>query len=239
MSAKPLWLRAVHRLERAVGEPVEAAVRTETYFDLMTKATRTTKSVKRKVAGTSTRALHLLNLPAGTDMQRMREQLARMERRINQLSETRRGAATDAMPPTLNPVDLVSRINRDVERSLLRARNGVRYVRGTHAPQARRDAQGGRVAARQGRAVALPQRHGPVRPAGADRAQPRQPQLHPRPAARQQPRRVPHRRRAWTCSCSTGACRTSSTPTTTSSATSTATCRAPSRPCSARAAATR
>jgi polyhydroxyalkanoate synthase len=38
------------------------------------------------------------------------------------------------MPPTLNPLDLVSRINRDVERSLLRARNGVRYVRGTHAP---------------------------------------------------------------------------------------------------------
>src|SRR6476620_5586041 len=38
------------------------------------------------------------------------------------------------MPPTLNPLDLVSKINRDVERSLLRARNGVRYVRGTHAP---------------------------------------------------------------------------------------------------------
>ena len=39
------------------------------------------------------------------------------------------------MPPTLNPLDLVSKINRDVERSLLRARNGVRYVRGTHAPK--------------------------------------------------------------------------------------------------------
>src|SRR6201995_4510974 len=39
------------------------------------------------------------------------------------------------VPPTLNPIDLVSRINRDVERSLQRARNGVRYVRGTHAPQ--------------------------------------------------------------------------------------------------------
>ena len=37
--------------------------------------------------------------------------------------------------PVLNPLDLVSRINRDVERSLLRARNGVRYARGTHAPK--------------------------------------------------------------------------------------------------------
>ena len=35
------------------------------------------------------------------------------------------------MPPTLNPLDLVSRVNRDVERSLLRARNGVRYMRGS------------------------------------------------------------------------------------------------------------
>jgi hypothetical protein len=87
MGAKPLWLRAVYRLERAVGEPVEAAVRTETYFDLMTKVTRTTKSAKRKAAGASTRGLHLLNLPAGTDLARMREQLARMERRINELSE--------------------------------------------------------------------------------------------------------------------------------------------------------
>jgi polyhydroxyalkanoate synthase len=39
------------------------------------------------------------------------------------------------MAPALHPGDLVARINRDVERSLLRARNGVRYVRGTHRPK--------------------------------------------------------------------------------------------------------
>jgi polyhydroxyalkanoate synthase len=38
------------------------------------------------------------------------------------------------MPPVLNPLDLVARVNRDVERSLLRARNGVRYVRGSLRP---------------------------------------------------------------------------------------------------------
>ena len=64
------------------------------------------------------------------------------------------------MPPTLNPVDLVSRINRDVERSLLRARNGVRYVRGTHAPKV--GATPKEVVWQRGkaRAVALPQRAG-------------------------------------------------------------------------------
>ncbi len=38
------------------------------------------------------------------------------------------------MPPTLNPAELLLRVNRDVERSILRARNGVRYIRGTHRP---------------------------------------------------------------------------------------------------------
>jgi polyhydroxyalkanoate synthase len=39
------------------------------------------------------------------------------------------------MAPALSPSDLLSRVNRDVERSLLRARNGIRYVRGTNRPQ--------------------------------------------------------------------------------------------------------
>ena len=83
---QPLWLRAVIRLERAIGEPIESAVRSETYFDLVSTTTR----VRRKVAGTaegvSRRCLHLLNLPAGSDIRGMRQQLARMERRLNQLS---------------------------------------------------------------------------------------------------------------------------------------------------------
>jgi hypothetical protein len=44
---QPLWLKAVHRLERAIGEPVEAAVRTDTYFDAVTKINR----VRRKAGG--------------------------------------------------------------------------------------------------------------------------------------------------------------------------------------------
>jgi polyhydroxyalkanoate synthase len=39
------------------------------------------------------------------------------------------------MAPSLTPGEIVTRINRDVERSLLRARNGVRYVRGVSKPK--------------------------------------------------------------------------------------------------------
>jgi hypothetical protein len=83
---QPLWLRAVIRLERAVGEPIEAAVRSDAYFDLVSTTTRVRSKVLGAAEGVSRRALHMLNLPAGSDIRNMRQQLARMERRLNQLS---------------------------------------------------------------------------------------------------------------------------------------------------------
>jgi hypothetical protein len=83
---QPLWLRAVIRLERVIGEPIESAVRSDTYFDLISTSTRVRRKVVGTAEGVSRRALHLLNLPAGSDIRTMRQQLARMERRLNQLS---------------------------------------------------------------------------------------------------------------------------------------------------------
>ena len=83
---QPLWLRAVIRLERAIGEPIESAVRSETYFDLVSTTTRVRRKVTGTAEGVSRRCLHLLNLPAGSDIRNLRHQLARMERRLNQLS---------------------------------------------------------------------------------------------------------------------------------------------------------
>jgi hypothetical protein len=86
-SARPLWLRAVHRLERAIGEPLEAALHSDTYFDLITELLRARASTGRTMEGLSRRMLHLLNLPAGSDIRRVREQLARVERRLTALSK--------------------------------------------------------------------------------------------------------------------------------------------------------
>jgi hypothetical protein len=78
----PLWLRLVLRAERAIGGPVEAAVRSDAYFDAVAGVNKTAARVSGAVEGVSKRGWHLLNLPAGTDMRRMREQLARMDRRL-------------------------------------------------------------------------------------------------------------------------------------------------------------
>jgi hypothetical protein len=85
--SQPLWLRAVYRLERAIGEPIEAAVRSDTYFDVVAHATRARSRAQEAAEGVSRRCLHLLNLPAGSDVRRVREQLARMERRLATLSD--------------------------------------------------------------------------------------------------------------------------------------------------------
>jgi hypothetical protein len=83
---QPLWLRVILRVERTIGEPIESAVRSDTYFDLVSTTTRVRRKVTGTAEGVSRRCLHLLNLPAGSDIRGMRQQLARMERRLNELS---------------------------------------------------------------------------------------------------------------------------------------------------------
>ena len=87
MAAQPLWLKLVLRLERTVGGPVEAAVHSNTYFDVVTELNRGTRRLTDAVESVSKRGLHLLNLPAGTDIRRVREHLARMDRRLLQITK--------------------------------------------------------------------------------------------------------------------------------------------------------
>jgi hypothetical protein len=83
----PLWLKLVLRVERAVGCQVESAVHSDTYFDLLAELNRTKRRLTSTTESISRRALHLANLPAGTDIRRVREQLAGVERRLVALSK--------------------------------------------------------------------------------------------------------------------------------------------------------
>jgi hypothetical protein len=86
-SGQPLWLQAVYRLERAIGGPIESAVQSDAYFDAVTQLNRARARAIGAVEGVSRRCLHLVNLPAGTDIRRVREQLSRMERRMTALTD--------------------------------------------------------------------------------------------------------------------------------------------------------
>jgi hypothetical protein len=83
----PLWLRFVLRAERAIGVPVEAAVRSDAYFDVVAQVNKSAARLSGAVEDVSKRGWHALNLPAGTDIRRLREQLARMDRRMADMTK--------------------------------------------------------------------------------------------------------------------------------------------------------
>jgi hypothetical protein len=85
-SDRPLWLRTVLKVERTIGGPVESVVRSDTYFDTVATLSKGRRKAIDLVEGVSRRGLHLFNLPAGTDVRRIRAQLSRLERRLDQLS---------------------------------------------------------------------------------------------------------------------------------------------------------
>lgn len=87
MADQPLWLKLVIRFERAIGVPVESAVRSDAYFDLLTHANRTRARLTELTESWSREWLGLLNLPAGSDVRQLREQLARVERQLAELAK--------------------------------------------------------------------------------------------------------------------------------------------------------
>ena len=86
---QPLWLKLILRFERAIGVPVESAVRSDTYFDLIAHANRTRARLTELTEGVTKPWLDLLNLPTGSDVRRLREQLARVERQLAELTKDR------------------------------------------------------------------------------------------------------------------------------------------------------
>ena len=83
--AQPSWVRLVHELERAIAGPIEAAVRSDEYFDLVTQLNRARAHVTKTVESVSEEWLHLFNLPTATDLRKVREQLTRVERQLNKV----------------------------------------------------------------------------------------------------------------------------------------------------------
>jgi hypothetical protein len=84
---QPLWLKLVLRFERAIGVPVESAVRSDAYFDFLTHANRTRARLTELTEGWSQEWLRLFNLPAGSDVRQLREQLARVERQLAEIAK--------------------------------------------------------------------------------------------------------------------------------------------------------
>ena len=81
-SKAPLWRRVFDTGERAVGSRLESLVQTGEFAALVGLGTHLRAEVIRRVERQSSRLWHLANLPAGSDIRRLREQLVRVDRRL-------------------------------------------------------------------------------------------------------------------------------------------------------------
>jgi hypothetical protein len=99
MSDAPLWRQAFDSAERAVAPRAESLVRTPG-FALGAALVRRAHTLARGTARDVTaRAWHLLNLPAGSDVTRLRAQIGALDREVRRLglqleAERRAGIAT-------------------------------------------------------------------------------------------------------------------------------------------------
>jgi hypothetical protein len=98
------WLDTLLALERSLGSRVEEAVRSDAYFDFVAHANRARKRLSKVVEDVQEEWLHLFNLPAGTDVRRLREQISRMEREIEGLTKQLADSnEADGRPPRPRP----------------------------------------------------------------------------------------------------------------------------------------
>jgi hypothetical protein len=86
MSDKPAWRWTYDAVETTVTPWVEAVVHTGKFASTTTLLARTRRQVGDQVNGVAARFLHLFNLPARTDIQRLRRQVGALDREVRRLS---------------------------------------------------------------------------------------------------------------------------------------------------------
>ncbi len=105
--SSPLWRRAYDTVDKAVTPKAEEFVRTDTFAVGAALVQRTSSLARGAARGLSARAWHLLNLPAGSDVSRLRYQVGALDREVRRLTialEQERARSAEN-PPTEKPTD--------------------------------------------------------------------------------------------------------------------------------------
>ena len=86
---KPLWRQAFDAVDRRVAGPVEAGAHSDVFGDVVTVGWRLSRRVQREVERRSRRVLHMANLPTATDVRRLSEQVAALQRELREMQDRR------------------------------------------------------------------------------------------------------------------------------------------------------
>jgi hypothetical protein len=97
---QPWWWPAFASIERAVGERLETATRSDEFADLLTRLSRIDAGLRHGYLRVTADALHRANLPAWSDLRTLAEQVTALERRLADLAlELERRPADGAVRP--------------------------------------------------------------------------------------------------------------------------------------------
>jgi hypothetical protein len=88
------WLRAFKRAERAAGDPLERLAESPAAIEAMIRTAGLRRGVELRAERVLRFYLHLFNMPALSDVRRLTQQVAYLERRVRELSRE-----ADAPPP--------------------------------------------------------------------------------------------------------------------------------------------
>jgi len=86
MEQPPLWRRLYDTAERTVAPRLESVVRTEHFARGAALASWAQATARAQVAALSARVWHLVNLPASTDIARLRTQIGALDREVRRLA---------------------------------------------------------------------------------------------------------------------------------------------------------
>jgi hypothetical protein len=89
MADKPLWRQAFDAVEQRAAGPVEGAAHSDLFGDLVTLNVRLARRAQQEVERRTRRVLHMVNLPTATDVRRLSEQVASLQRDVRELDQRR------------------------------------------------------------------------------------------------------------------------------------------------------
>jgi hypothetical protein len=82
----PLWRQSFDAIERELGPRLEAFIRTDQFAAAVGAAAHLRRMLQQQAARSTRRMLHLMNLPAGTDVARILSELGQLRQQVRDLS---------------------------------------------------------------------------------------------------------------------------------------------------------
>jgi hypothetical protein len=83
----PSWRQGYDSIERRIGPQLESVLRSDTFAVAVGLAARVQRQVQGEAGRVTRRVLHQLNLPAGTDVTRILNELGQLRRQVRELSD--------------------------------------------------------------------------------------------------------------------------------------------------------